>query len=321
MRLMRIFKTMAVIISVVAFAGLLGAVFATDTDRIENDAGRDETSLDDVSVTLPADIPFNIVLPKNGGKGFVDSKAFQITNNGANPIGVTLGAVQLSVSNIEAFSISDSEILPDEGNNIYVSLICVQDGVSEAYAVTGKPRVAHTFWLAGGESAEFRIGGTVNERGETPWSASIVTISLRFTVVNLDGNLSNEPEEAETDAEAPLETNTAPEVLPEFGTEIPPEQEADTPSTPEAQPETETPPTSETQPGTETLPVSKTEILTEQNAETSPETFPDQEALPESESKESPEQETKILPESVPSEEIHVNFDDAAGKNALDKAS
>jgi hypothetical protein len=263
-RLIRIFRIFVVIIVLAGFPpAALASVADEDRGIPTQEAG---TGSEGISAVLPDSIPFDIVLPENGGEGFVNSEMFWISNDGPNAIGVTLSAVRLSISDTEAFSIADSENLPQEGNNIRLSLVCTQNGVSETYAVTDIPRTAHTFWLAGGEDASFRMCGAVNELGEKPWSETGVTISLCFAVVSLEEVVSDEaaeletlpedvldptdvpaetateseletlPEEVADPANMPAETSADPKIdaLPEY----PPESEASTEDT--AKPETET---------------------------------------------------------------------------------
>jgi hypothetical protein len=150
-----------------------------------------------VSLTLPSEIPFNLVLPKNGGVGYVTSKEFWITNNGSGGIEVTLDSARVNIDNIDSFALVNNAPLPENGSNLYLSLICTQNGNSTSYVLADTPSTTHSYWLESGESASFRMDGLVSERGETVWSETTVTVSLCFTVMT---SLETENKIAPTDS-------------------------------------------------------------------------------------------------------------------------
>jgi hypothetical protein len=164
-------------------------------------AAETEAELNQVSVVLPSEIPFSLVLPRNGGVGFVESDEFYITNNGAYGLEVTLNDAQVSLLDTESFSIAYNNLLPDNGNYLYPELICTQNGSASNYPLTASPQATHTYRLGSGESASFRISGTVSEREELAWSETTVTVSVCFAV-NSDAPPEEEPAPVESEEEA-----------------------------------------------------------------------------------------------------------------------
>jgi hypothetical protein len=131
-----------------------------------------------VSLLLPNEIPFSIVIPRYGGLGFVESDEFYITNNGEYGIEVTLDNAQVILFDRESFSIATNSRLPDSGNCIYLELICTQNDTVNTYPLTDYPQTTHTYWLESGESAAFCISGTVSEYDEVKWSETRVMVSI-----------------------------------------------------------------------------------------------------------------------------------------------
>jgi hypothetical protein len=167
-----------------------------------------------VSILLPSEIPFNLILPQNGGVGFVDSDAFRIANNGPEAVTITLDAARVHLADPEHFTLATDGSLPAHGNDLYLYFDCIApSGDAARYILTDTPTTTHSFWLEGGESATFQIGGVVSERGDAAWSDTTVTVSVCFTVVAPFAPIEEaeilEPEEeikAGPDDEAPAET-------------------------------------------------------------------------------------------------------------------
>jgi hypothetical protein len=199
---------------------LLFAIFAT------NNSVCVASAVEAVSVTLPSEIPFKIVLPKNGGEGYIDSQKFWITNNGAVGVEILLDNAWVNIENKEDFSVSDEETLPNLGNSMHLKLICEQSNasggaLSSDYVLTGTPRTTHAYWLESGESASFRIGGLASERGETRWAETTVTVSVCFGIAAAFEVPEAEETVAEPDAEMPevVESEIVTPEVPEPGVE------------------------------------------------------------------------------------------------------
>jgi hypothetical protein len=142
-----------------------------------------QTVQDLVSVMLPYEMPFSLVLPRNGGIGFVESKEFFIKNNGANSVEVTLDDVYIHIDDTVNFALMAYEPLPEEGNSLYVILTCTQGEAASEYVLSDTPSETHSFWLEIGESVSFSISGMVSEYDEFSWSDTMVSISVRFAIV------------------------------------------------------------------------------------------------------------------------------------------
>jgi hypothetical protein len=155
------------------------------TDRDDNaqttQDGEIQTVQDIIVVTLPSNVPFWLKLPSHGW-GIVGSNNFYISNNMEHPVTVALGSAHVTVSDREGFTVSDTRMLPDYGNNIFMELICTQGDISARYALSEAAVDTHVFFLEGGETASFRFGGAVNELGEKTWSENIVTVSIYFII-------------------------------------------------------------------------------------------------------------------------------------------
>jgi hypothetical protein len=216
-----------------------------------------EGGAEGVNLTLPDELPFDIVLPSGGGFGIVHSEDFAVTNNGENVSLVSLVSARVEIADTERFAVSDSEALPDAGNTIHISLVCAQNGAETRYALSETPSDAHEYALAGGETATFRFDGVVNELGDAPWSETTVTVSLCFAVNG--GAASPEAEEVME----PPEVDEAAEETPE------PEEVAETPEPDEIAPEEPSAP--EETPESEETPAPEDEEVTEETPEPEPE--------------------------------------------------
>jgi hypothetical protein len=160
-----------------------------------------ETASDEslISLTLPGDIPFTLVLPSCGADGFVHSETFQITNNGLAPVFVTLENVKVEIDNPESFAIVTKKPLHEQENNLYMMLVCTQNGVSTEYALTAHPKITHTYLIEPGESVHFQFTGTVSQGGELSWDETTKTVFIHFAVKNLNNEIqSKSPVEDDT---------------------------------------------------------------------------------------------------------------------------
>jgi hypothetical protein len=145
---------------------------------------------DDMDVTVPRELPFQIVLLKDGGGGFVTSDKFFITNNGEVNVRVLLADVQVHILNNDEFSLLSDPQLPMTGNSINMSLICKQNNLTERYVISESPADTYEYTLAPGESATFEFDGTVGEFGDIPWFTTNVVASVRFV---LNSEISEAP--------------------------------------------------------------------------------------------------------------------------------
>ncbi|MDR1204440.1 MAG: hypothetical protein LBL26_03025 [Peptococcaceae bacterium] len=66
-------------------------------------------------LTLPSEIPFRLMLPRNGGAGYVDSREFWITNNGEDVVALALDRVRVHIADGEFFALSYDESFPGDG--------------------------------------------------------------------------------------------------------------------------------------------------------------------------------------------------------------
>ena len=177
------------ILAAVVLCVLLTAVSASEqaleeaSNEVETADQTEEVSAKDIiSVSLPSELPFSLILPREGGVGIVDSNDFWITNNNTSEVIVTLENAKVSISDPVNYMLAGSLPLPDYGSALYMTLICTQNGVSEEYPIFETPRTAHTFHLEGGESVSFRISGAVSERGDASWAATEAAVSLSFMI-------------------------------------------------------------------------------------------------------------------------------------------
>ena len=186
---------------------LTPAVRALITDGMQANEGQQAESGGHpgiLSLDLPSKLPFKIYLPSSGGWGFVSSDEFHITNLSEHPIPVSLNSVYYTTSDANAFAISYSENLPDAGNNIFISLVCIQNGSSTSYTLSDNEIDTHTFWLESGETVNFFFEGVVNELGDMPWSDTNVQVSLKFVFIDI--NHDDDPAEFEYDEYDAYET-------------------------------------------------------------------------------------------------------------------
>ena len=161
-----------------------------------------------VSLDLPSKLPFKIFLPSSGGWGFVSSDDFHITNHSEHPLPVSLNSVYFTTSDAYTFAISDSENLPDVGNNIFISLVCMQNDNLTSYSLSDKEIDTHTFWLESGETVYFFFEGVVNELGDIPWSDANVQVSVKFVFIDLNnGDESDIVEDDEYNIYGPEDTD------------------------------------------------------------------------------------------------------------------
>jgi hypothetical protein len=151
-----------------------------------------EIPTEKVNLVLPSEVPFDIVLPSTGGEGFVRSQEFRITNNGSGRVRVTLASLYVHIEDGEYFAVSEDENpLDTEGSAIHMYLLCSQGAPVERYVLSEIPRDAHTYLLESGESGVFRMGGTVRESKDAPWSNTKVKVSLRFDVDSSDADAAS----------------------------------------------------------------------------------------------------------------------------------
>jgi hypothetical protein len=163
-------------------AGTVIALLAFNAGAAEPARAGGGTSNAAVSLTLPAEIPFRLALPRNGGAGYVDSREFWITNNGEDAAALTLDEARVHIADEARFALSRDASLPGDGSYLYLTLVCAQNGAEKTYVLTDSPQTTHTYWLESGESASFRISGAVSERGDFAWSDTRVTVSLTFSI-------------------------------------------------------------------------------------------------------------------------------------------
>jgi hypothetical protein len=150
---------------------------------------------DIVDVSLPNDLPVDIVIFTGTGEGVVMSSDFLITNNGAFSVDVSVCDAHVTVANEDAFSVRPDKNLPVEDNNIYIDMICDADAES-GHTVLGTESGGENFRFAleSGASGAFRFEGVVNEHGDMKWEDTTVTISLRFEITITGAEAVSAPE-------------------------------------------------------------------------------------------------------------------------------
>jgi hypothetical protein len=183
---------------------------------------------DIVDVSLPNEIPFDIVIFSSTGDGVVRSSDFLVTNNGAFAADVSVCAAHVTVANADAFSVRSDENLPEEGNNIYIRML--SDSAESSGIVLGARPSGENFGfsLESGASGAFRFEGVVNEHGDMKWEDTTVTITLRFEIATAAGREDAAPTPPSGEPAVP---EPAPELL------------APKPAVPEPAPETTAPDT------------------------------------------------------------------------------
>lgn len=136
-----------------------------------------------VDVSLPDDIPFEIIIFSSTKTGVIQSSEFQITNNSGFPVDIALCNVKLHIADPGDFSVRSDENLPEEGSNIHMSMVCENNAATSSFTLGETPKDADfVYALESGASGSFRFEGAVNEYGTVPWSETTVTVSMRFAV-------------------------------------------------------------------------------------------------------------------------------------------
>lgn len=151
-----------------------------------DDVNTNESSTDIVSVTLPSELPFRLILPKNGGTGFVDSDTYLVTNTGSNAISFAVKDVFVSLSDNEHFFVGSGEQLPDDGNQLNLTLNCSAYGETTVYTLSEVPQDTFSCVLGAGESMSLWFGGIVSERTKFAWGDISVCVSIRFETLPLN---------------------------------------------------------------------------------------------------------------------------------------
>ena len=156
-----------------------------------------------ISISFPEEFPFTIVVPDNGDPGFIYSDDFFITNNGKDPVSITMDNIRVIIDGMDEYKIAHSNNLPEYGNNIHFVLICTQNSNSARYILTEKPQTTYTYLLESGETASFRISGSVNQFSETSWDEATVTIAARFVITHINETYEAEDKQNENIQQEP----------------------------------------------------------------------------------------------------------------------
>jgi hypothetical protein len=166
---------------------------------------------------------------------------------------VTVRDAYANTDDEDNFFIRTDENLPEEGNNIYIRMIC-DTGTTSAAVVLGAWPSGENFVYAleSGASGSLRFEGLVNERGDMAWSETKVSVSVCFAISVADSEPARVPApaapeeeplrtEGRTPEEAPPEANTAPADIDPAQTETAAgtEEQADIPAQTEEQTETQ----------------------------------------------------------------------------------
>jgi len=147
----------------------------TDTEEAEDEH-------DIVNLQLPSDLPFNLVVPKNGFTGIVYSNVFEVTNHDETAVSVKFDNVRAEIEDNISFSLSDSPQLPEDGNNLHLVLAIIHNGSSKEHILSNEPQALDTFLIESGETVYLQISGTVNQRGNAAWDETLVTLSIVFAI-------------------------------------------------------------------------------------------------------------------------------------------
>jgi hypothetical protein len=190
---------------------------------------------DIVDVSLPNDLPFDIVIFSGTGSGVVRSSDFQITNNGPFPVDISVCDMRVKIANEDAFSVCSDRNLPEEGNNIFINTVRVSGAESPNIILGARPSGENfRFALESGASDAFRFEGLVNEHGDTRWEDTVVTISLHFEITSAGAEAATVPADRapteEEDASLPAEGEPA---TPERVVSEPRAEQAEVPDMPE----------------------------------------------------------------------------------------
>jgi hypothetical protein len=232
-----------IIIWLMAVAMIMGCLSFVSGEEPENTSGGaisgiSETTYaseqiartDIVDVSLPNDLPFDIVISTGTGDGVVMSSDFLITNNGALPVEVSVCDAYVTVANEDAFSVRSDKNLPAEGNNIYIDMICDANAESGHTVLGTEPGGEnYKFTLKSGASDTFRFEGVVNEHGDMKWEDTTVTITLRFEMTIMDTETVSVPETAAISEEPAIPEESEEPAIPENAEETAPELTEETP--------------------------------------------------------------------------------------------
>jgi len=132
------------------------------------------------SVTLPTSVPFRMLLPEEGGWGIVNSDTFYIVNNEAVAMYISINAAHITIDAAQHFYVSETNELPNWGNNINMTLIYNYGDYYGRYTLSKSPQYVHTFRLEGGESASFHFAGVLNELLSIRWADTNINVHLSF---------------------------------------------------------------------------------------------------------------------------------------------
>jgi len=215
----------------------------TDSQELDEDYQLPEVEykLDILSVELPYNLPFFIVVPRIKGAGFIYSEEFTITNYSDAPVLVTLDNIFVTIANPDTFILvqDKSKIDDTESNFIFVSLICTEDGFSNEYILSSEAQIIHTYYLESEASVSFYLSGVVTQRDDILWDETTVTISFRYTTELLsDSNQTDSPEPQsnnqtyDDNSSSPEENNTSndePDKKPEEPYEPPTDESLEEP--------------------------------------------------------------------------------------------
>ncbi|MDR1246043.1 MAG: hypothetical protein LBK57_03335 [Clostridiales Family XIII bacterium] len=136
-----------------------------------------------IDVALPDEVPFDILIFSDTGTGVVLSSEFRVANNSDFPVNVTIRDAYVNIANEDSFSVRSDENLPEEGNNIYIDMICDAGGESAHTVIGAEPGGENfVFALDGGASGTFRFEGAVNEYGDIKWEETSIMIFLSFEI-------------------------------------------------------------------------------------------------------------------------------------------
>jgi hypothetical protein len=158
---------------------------------------------DIVDVSLPNDLPFDIVIFSGTGSGVVMSSDFPVTNNGPFPVDISVCDVRVKIADEDAFSVRSDRNLPEEGNNIFINMVRASGAESPNIILGTRPSDENfRFTLESGASGAFRFEGLVNEHGDMRWEDTVVTISLHFEITNVGVEAASAPTDGAPTEEA-----------------------------------------------------------------------------------------------------------------------
>jgi hypothetical protein len=134
-------------------------------------------------VSLPDELPFDIVILRGSGNGVVASPVFQIVNHSAFSVRVALRDARVEIADDEGFAVCREAELPEGGNSIFIQMLCGADGTKEsAAALSAEDGAEFIYELAGGAAGSLRFEGVVREAGDRAWEETEVRVSLCFEI-------------------------------------------------------------------------------------------------------------------------------------------